>query len=187
MEKVMFRGYRMMPKMLDFGPMNYSSVLTLPPPGWVAVIRTCVAFKEAYNAYILQFWHLLIDEQFVLFHVKFEDELYLSILQNRATHRKNSQLEIVKFLKKSNVILKSRLPFSNSHAPVQVWAFKIDWSIYKKVKSWRVFQVYFIEWMVKLYVGLAPWNTYSTVMSHGMKKGRAGQRCKKCQGQCAHK
>jgi hypothetical protein len=68
--------------------------------------------------------------RFVMLLVKFENGLFIPVLKNEATRLKNFQLEIEKFLKKSNV-RKARLrlrtvfhtpPFSNSGVqPVKTW------------------------------------------------------------------
>jgi hypothetical protein len=86
----------------------------------VAVSRFREELREAYRTRTFQFWYHSMDIHFNLFHVEFEDGLYISILKIRATHYKNLQLETVKFLKKSN-LFKSRPPtlfptppFSNS-------------------------------------------------------------------------
>jgi hypothetical protein len=55
--------------------------------------------KEAYNMGVLRLGYLSIDIRCFLFHVEFEDGLSISVLKNRPTQYKNSQLEIVKFLK----------------------------------------------------------------------------------------
>jgi hypothetical protein len=67
----------------------------------VAVLGVGVALREAYSTDVLQFEYPSIDIHFVLFHLKFEDMLYISVLKNRATCHKNLQLQIVKFLKRS--------------------------------------------------------------------------------------
>jgi hypothetical protein len=57
-------------------------------------------FREAYWTGTLQVWYLSKDIHFFLLHVEFEDGLTISVLKNRATRHKISQLEIVKVFKK---------------------------------------------------------------------------------------
>jgi hypothetical protein len=68
-----------------------------------------VVFKDAYDTGINQVWYLLIDIHFILRHVKFENGLSTTILKTRATCLKNLQLEIIRFLKMTNVV-KARPP-----------------------------------------------------------------------------
>jgi hypothetical protein len=77
-------------------------ILRLPES--VVVFGIGVALREAYNTGLLLLWYRSIGMHFTLLHVKFEDVLSMPVLKNRATRHKNLQLEIVKFLKKSNVL-----------------------------------------------------------------------------------
>jgi hypothetical protein len=64
--------------LMDGGP-------TLKPLTSAAVLGLGVAFTATYNTGILQVWYHLIDRHFNLLHVRFEDELSISLLKNRAT------------------------------------------------------------------------------------------------------
>jgi hypothetical protein len=92
--------YRMILEMLIFG----DECPSLGPLGYVAVLGKSVVVRKAWNTDILQFWPHSTDKHFILLHVKFEGGLSVSVLKNKATRHKNSHLEIVKFLKKSNVL-----------------------------------------------------------------------------------
>jgi hypothetical protein len=58
----------------------------------VAVLGQSVVFREAYNTNLLQFLYRLIDIHFVLFHVRFDNGLSISISRDRETCSKNLQL-----------------------------------------------------------------------------------------------
>jgi hypothetical protein len=75
----------------------------LGPLETIAILGLDVVLKDSYGTDILQIWYHSIDIHFILLHVKFEDGSSISFLKNRATRYKNLELEIVKFLKKSNV------------------------------------------------------------------------------------
>jgi hypothetical protein len=62
-----------------------------------AVLELNVVLREAYNNGMLQVQYFLKNIRFILLYVEFEDGLSISVLKKRATHHKNSQLEIVKF------------------------------------------------------------------------------------------
>jgi hypothetical protein len=68
---------------------------TLTPLKSVAVLGLGVVFKDSYDTYILQVCCILIDILFAVLHVRFEDMLSVSVLENRATCHRNSTPEIV--------------------------------------------------------------------------------------------
>jgi hypothetical protein len=74
-----------------------------------AVIVLGVVFTHTYGTGILQVCYPSIDIHLILLHVRFDDKLSISVSKTRATRHNNLQLEIVKFLKKSNVF-KGRAP-----------------------------------------------------------------------------
>jgi hypothetical protein len=64
-----------------------------------AVLELNEEFREAYSKDIVQVWYPSIDINFILFHVEFEDGLFILIWRERATRYKNWGLKIVKILK----------------------------------------------------------------------------------------
>jgi hypothetical protein len=76
---------------------------TLGPLESFAILRLGVAIRDAYSTYMLQVLYLLIDMHYILLYVKFEDGLSISVLKNNAIRHNSLQLEIIRFLKKSNV------------------------------------------------------------------------------------
>jgi hypothetical protein len=55
----------------------------------VAVLELCVKLTRAYDLGTVQFWYLLIDMDYILFYVKFEVGLSVTILRNRVIlHKK---------------------------------------------------------------------------------------------------
>lgn len=69
----------------------------------VAALKRCVHFTGVGVIVIPRFWCLPIDIDCVLFHVKIEDELYISVERNRATHYKKLELEVEKSTKNSQM------------------------------------------------------------------------------------
>jgi hypothetical protein len=59
-------------------------------------------FTHTYDTDILQVWCISIDMHFILLHVEFEDELFLSVSKYRATCHKSLQL-LLKVLKKKKL------------------------------------------------------------------------------------
>jgi hypothetical protein len=60
-------------------------------------------FTDTYHKDIFQIWCLSIGMHFTLTHVELEDGLSILVLKTRPICHKNLQLEIVKFLKKSQL------------------------------------------------------------------------------------
>jgi hypothetical protein len=107
-------------------------------------LELSVAFREVYNIGILQLWYPSIDIHCFLFHVGFQGGLSISVLKNRAPCHKNLHLEIITFLKKSNMF-KPRPP-TLFHPPFSRWSV---WQLAKRVS--RIAE------------------TYSKVQLHGFK------------------
>jgi hypothetical protein len=101
MKKSVLCIYRMIPTMLGFNERVTNFGVTTVES--VAVSGLNVAFREVYNTDILQFWYHTIGIHLILLHVEFEDGFSISVLKIKALRLNNLQLEIVKFLKKSNV------------------------------------------------------------------------------------
>jgi hypothetical protein len=115
----------------------------LRPLEFIAVLRLCAVFREAYSTFILHVWYHLIDMHFIIIYMEFEDELSISVLKTRAIYHKHLHLEIVKFLKRSN-LFKGRLPldFTPRLFPTHVRRSRLSTMAYisntlKRVKSWR--------------------------------------------------
>jgi hypothetical protein len=69
----------------------------------IAVLSSCVTLPDAYNIGCVISWYRLIDMSYILFHVKFEDGLSISLsFERQSTRYKSLELAIEKFLKKSN-------------------------------------------------------------------------------------
>jgi hypothetical protein len=77
--------YLVIPRMVDFG----GCVINFRALESVAVLELNVVFREAYDTGVLQVQYLSIDIHSLLFHVKFEDSLSISVSRNRATRHKN--------------------------------------------------------------------------------------------------
>jgi hypothetical protein len=77
----------------------------------IAILGLGVVLKGAYSTGMLQVWYHSIGLHFILPMLEFEDGLSMSVLINRATRYKNLDLEVVKFLKKSNVFKRRPLHF----------------------------------------------------------------------------
>jgi hypothetical protein len=97
-----------------------------------------------------------IDIHFMLHPVESEDESSISVSKTRTTFHINLQLEIDKVpeKKKSHLCLQCRPPslfqtppFPNSPVPGVCQSFQDSWNRTKRPKSWRWFQVGFIDWM----------------------------------------
>lgn len=78
--------------------------------GSVRALRLSIVFIDANNTEKLQIYHHSTGIYFALLYVKFEDELSISVLKNRATPHKNLQRKVEKFLKKS-IVCKAARPF----------------------------------------------------------------------------
>jgi hypothetical protein len=59
----------------------------------VAILGLSVVFREEYSTAKSQIWYHSVDMHFVLFHVKFEDGLIISVWEKKATCHKYLQLE----------------------------------------------------------------------------------------------
>jgi hypothetical protein len=114
----------------------------------VSVLGLSVVFREVCDTDIRQVWYLSIDTQFILLHVEFEDGLSILVLQKRASRHKN--------FKKSNVFKDSPAHFTShpvfSKLPCAYVANQTRLgtpahfrNTFKRVKSWRWFQVGFID------------------------------------------
>jgi hypothetical protein len=123
----------------------------LRPLKSVAVLELSLVFRQVCNTYILHFWYHSIDIHSIFLHMEFEDGLSIQVMRK-------GQLFTKIYSWKSKSLKKVKPPahfisnpaLSNSRAIGQDWAYRCmsgfpSW-IFKRVKSWRWFQVGFICW-----------------------------------------
>jgi hypothetical protein len=70
----------------------------------VALLELCVVVADASNEWIVLFYHHPIDMDVVMFHVKFDGRLPISVLWNKQLYTKSMEFKTVEFSKVANFL-----------------------------------------------------------------------------------
>jgi hypothetical protein len=75
----------------------------------VAVWELCVAWMDAYNVGRARFWHRVIDMDYILFRVQFQDGSSISLLRNRAHSLQKIGAQNRRVLKRSKLLTRTNI------------------------------------------------------------------------------